>query len=192
MKVILFSSVFALIALDLVLANPCAKPPPADVKQCCEFPMPLEGALVESCINQYGAQSMRVIQSILTGGPPRGACVAECLSNATGMVNGVDVNVDLLVAGFKMAADGKPEWVPIIESSIPECAGMVKAMAPELEKASKLPPLDPADPICSGGPGFMLFCAVKTLFQSCPAKYFKSTPECNELKTYANTCPLGF
>lgn len=73
MKAILFSSVLVLITLDVVLANPCAKPPPADVKQCCEFPMPLEGALVESCMNQYGAQSMRVIQSILTGGPPRGA-----------------------------------------------------------------------------------------------------------------------
>lgn len=81
------------------------------------------------------------------------------------MVSGFDVNVELLVAGFKMAADGKPEWDPIIESTIPDCAGIVKAMAPELEKASKLPPLDPADPICSGGPGFMLFCAVKTLFQ---------------------------
>ncbi|XP_059615552.1 general odorant-binding protein 66-like [Phlebotomus argentipes] len=181
-----------LIAANAITANPCAKPPEVDPRSCCSFPMPLPEALVADCVGKFGEQSKRVMQSIMTGGPPRGACVAECLSNTTGVISGVEVNVELLVAGFKMAADGMPEWDPVIEAGIPECAAMVKSLEGEFEKAAKLPPLDPADPICHAGPGFMFFCTVKTLFQSCPAKYYKASPQCDALKKYADTCPLGF
>uniref|UniRef100_A0A1B0CYN4 OBP47-like domain-containing protein n=1 Tax=Phlebotomus papatasi TaxID=29031 RepID=A0A1B0CYN4_PHLPP len=111
-------------------------------KQCCQFPMPLDDALVESCMEQYGAQTIRVMEFILSGGPLRGGTIAE----------------------------GMPEWELVIESAITQCAGIVKELGPQFDEAVKLPPLDPADPICTAAPGFMLFCIEKILFNACPAK----------------------
>uniref|UniRef100_A0A1B0CN54 Putative plus-c odorant-binding protein 1 n=1 Tax=Lutzomyia longipalpis TaxID=7200 RepID=A0A1B0CN54_LUTLO len=190
-KILLFCGV-VLVAIDAIVANPCANPPKIHPKACCDFPMPLPEALVASCVGQYGAQTKRVLESLLSGGPPRGACVAECLANATGLITGTDVNVEMLVGGFKMAAEGKPEWDAVCEKGVTTCASMVKSLAPAFDEAAKLPPLDPADPICSAGPGFMLFCTIKTLFMDCPAKYYKASPECDALKQYAETCPLSF
>ncbi|GAB0092156.1 hypothetical protein DMENIID0001_071290 [Sergentomyia squamirostris] len=184
--------IFLCLVITIVAGNPCAQKPDVSAKECCDFPMPLEGALVEACMGKFGAQTQRVMVSMMSGGPMRGACVAECLSNATGLMNEGQVNTELLVAGFKMAADGKAEWDPVIEKTIGDCSGMVQALGGEFDKAAALPPLDPADPICDARPGFMFFCSVKSLFLSCPAKYYKASPQCDSLKKYAETCPIGF
>lgn len=116
--------------------------------------------------------------------------MAECVFNGTGHA---ELIADELTEVSLKEAEAKgmaAEWTPVIRSMSEVCRVEVEKRKAEFEEGAKLPPLDASDQVCHPKYGFVLLCTMRHLLSNCPAKFFKDTAECKQLKEFTNTCEL--
>lgn len=183
----------ALVASSVAGMAGCGGPPPnnKNPSECCEIPKMLDPPQFAACEAKYGKPGAPPPQGdgLPPAGPPAGCCYSECIFNATKALTNGDIDVAALKSYMKGRYSVNNDWAPIIDKAIEECAAEVKNGPP---MPSPPPPQFGAAPTkeCDPKFGHMLMCCHQKTFRNCPATVYKASPECDDLKKFAEKCPI--
>lgn len=109
--------------------------------------------------------------------------------NATKTVTNGNIDVAALKSYMKGRSNNNNDWTPVFEKAIDECVA----------EAKNGPPMSPSPPVfgaagtadnCDPKFGHIMMCSYLKAFRNCPASIYKASPECDELKKFAEKCPI--